>query len=124
MILLPGFFPRDSPINALRRAFLSQAEDGAQLRSRVVGLHLVQFIKVFQTDAILLGNGVHGFSATQHMYDVVLGCLAVFLFQVKDVALLQGISLVEVVVLAKLALADVELLGDGLPAIACPHHNV
>ena len=37
MIHLPGFFPRDSPINALRRAFLSQAEDGAQLRSRVVG---------------------------------------------------------------------------------------
>ena len=87
-------------------------------------MHFVELVEVLQADAILLRDAVHGFTGTEHMHDVVLVRPLVLLLQVKDVAHLQGISLVEVVVLAELLLADVEFLGNGLPAVSCPYHDV
>ena len=58
------------------------------------------------------------------MDDVFLTGFPVLFLQIKDVAHLQGIALVQIIVLAELLLTDVKLFRDGFPTIPCPYHDI
>ena len=61
----------------------------------VVGRHVVHLVEAFQTDAVGLGDGVHGFALTDIVQTtlVVLGCLLLLLLQPDDLALGEAVVL-------------------------------
>ena len=81
---------------------------------------MVLLVEILHAHAILLRDGVHAFSRLNHVCAVLvlLRCLLALLLQIDDVALLQHVILVALVVLGKFFPADAHLLAQCSEGIA------
>lgn len=102
---------------------LSQAQSVSHFRHifRIFPIHLIQ---VLQADAVLLRNGVHGVSVSHDINGVGLGGFLAFSFQIDNVAGLQSIVFMQVIIFHQFPPADVELLAQELESVSVTSHNI
>ena len=81
---------------------------------------MVLLVEILHAHAILLRDGVHAFSRLNHVWTslVLLRRLLAFLLQVDDVALLQHVVLVALVVSSQFSPADAHFLAQCLEGIS------
>ena len=107
----------------LGRGELSQPQPIPHFR-HIFSILAVHLIQIFQANAVFLRNGMHGIAVFYNIDSVRLSCLLTFSLQVNDIASLQRIIFLQVIILHQLPPTDAELLPQELESISIACYDV
>ena len=92
----------------------------------IVCIQFIQLIQRLHSDAVFLCDRVHRL-ALPHIMSVtliILGRLLLFLLQPEDLARLQVVTFVTLIILRQLLVADAHLLSQTLKGVALTHDDI